>query len=133
MLWGFLPQLFETAVAAATSSEPLTIAPPPPTALKKLMKYCNKLGGLLTRTKTLLVSQYVTNNCYNDPAHFDVFDSWDFGEDFIDFLDQYRYLLGGWATSLGLNLLLISPTSVVNPKLGTNSLVHYFVTVSNDR
>ncbi len=90
----------------------------PPTALKKTLELCNPLAEAVMETKVVLVCpipRYIKTKCCDDPSHITNFASGDYKEELMDFQDQHRKILGGWATSQGLDHEIFDGTTVVNP------------------
>ncbi len=84
-----------------------TLTTAPPTTLKKTLDICSELGKKLLETRVILVCptpRYVVGKCCNDPSHIDNFGSHEYGDDFTEFQDQHRRLLGGGVSQLALTL-----------------------------
>ncbi len=90
----------------------------PPTALKKTLELCTPLAEAAKETRVILVcpiSRYVKTKCCDDPSHITNFGSEDYDDELMDFQEQHRKILGGWATSQGLDYEIFDATMVVNP------------------
>jgi hypothetical protein len=90
----------------------------PPTALKKALELCNPLAQTVKENKVVLVCpipRYVKTKCCDDTSHITNFAGGDYEEELMDFQDQHRKILGGWATSQGLDHEIFDGTTVVNP------------------
>ncbi len=96
----------------------------PPTALKKTLELCNPLAERVKETKVVLVCpipRYVKTKCCDNPSHITNFASGEYEEELMDYQDQHRKILGGWATSHRLDYEIFDGTTVVNltePGLG---------------
>jgi hypothetical protein len=90
----------------------------PPTALKKTLDLCTPLAEAVRETRVVLVCpipRYVKTKCCDDPSHITNFGTGDYEEELMDFQEQHRKILGGWATSQGLDHEIFDATTVVNP------------------
>jgi hypothetical protein len=69
-------------------------------------------------TRVILVCpipRYVKTKCCDDPSHITNFGNEDYEEELMDFQEEHRKILGGWATSQGLDYEIFDATTVVNP------------------
>jgi hypothetical protein len=90
----------------------------PPTALKRALEQCNPLAQVLKGNRIVLVCpipRYVKSKCCDDTSHITNFAVGDYEEELMDFQEQHRKILGGWATSQGLDHEIFDVTTVVNP------------------
>jgi hypothetical protein len=90
----------------------------PPTTLKKNLEGCNAIAEIIKMANVILMCptpRYVLEKCCNDPAHIENHSSMDFDDEIVEYQEQHRHVLGGWATTRGLEFCIMDPTAIVNP------------------
>jgi hypothetical protein len=90
----------------------------PPTTLKKNLEGCNAIAEIIKMANVILMCltpRYVLEKCCNDPAHIENHSSMDFDDEIVEYQEQHRRVLGGWATTRGLEFCIMDPTAIVNP------------------